>query len=61
MRHVGKQLSGVLVMVCLEDMAAREWAIGRDEVADSGMVVLRLALDRLVEFYRQQGGGKRRT
>ena len=59
LRYVGAQLKPILVAVCLENATARDWAISRDEPAEAGIVVLRLALARLAEFYAKARGGKR--
>ena len=51
LRWVGQQLSVVLVDVCIMDHSARDWAVRHHNNSDAGIVVLRLALDRLAEFY----------
>lgn len=45
-------LAGILVHVCLCDEAARDWAVTRGDAPQSGVVVLRLALDALADFWR---------
>lgn len=45
-------LSGILVHVCLCDEAARDWAVARGDAPQSGVVVLRLALDALADYWR---------
>jgi hypothetical protein len=45
-------LSGVLVHVCLCDEAARTWATARGDTPQAGVVVLRLALDALGDYWK---------
>ncbi len=51
LRRMGP-LSGILVHVCLCDEAARDWAKARGHAPQSGVVVLRLALDALADHWR---------
>lgn len=51
LRRVGP-LAGILVHVCLCDEAARDWAVKRGDAPQSGVVVLRLALDALADYWR---------
>ena len=53
LRYVGRQLSPILITVCLRDTSARDWAVQQDDNPESGLVVLRLALDRLAEYYQK--------
>jgi hypothetical protein len=53
MRDVGKQLSAVLVHVCLCDEPARDWALRIGGAPQAGIVVLRLALDALADHYEK--------
>ena len=53
LKYVGRQLSPILIAVCLRDESARDWAVQQDNNADSGLVVLRLALERLAEYYQR--------
>ncbi len=59
MGYVGVQLSPILIGVCLMDEHARDWATRREENPDSGIVVLRVALDRLVEWYAKPRSHKK--
>lgn len=45
-------LAGILVRVCLCDEAARDWAAARGDAPQAGVVVLRLALDSLADYWR---------
>jgi len=45
-------LAGMLVHVCLCDEVARDWAVARGDAPQSGVVVLRLALDALADYWR---------
>jgi len=51
LRRVGP-LAGILVHVCLCDETARDWAAARGDAPQSGIVVLRLALDALADYWR---------
>lgn len=51
LRRMGP-LSSILVHVCLCDQPARDWARGRGDAPQSGVVVLRLALDALADHWR---------
>lgn len=51
LRRMGP-LSPVLVHVCLCDEAARDWARGRGDAPQAGVVVLRLALDALADYWK---------
>ncbi len=53
LRDVGKQLSAVLVHVCLCDLPARNWALGIGGAPQAGIVVLRLALEALADHYEK--------
>ena len=44
-------LAGILVRVCLCDEAARDWAAARGDAPQAGVVVLRLALDALADYW----------
>lgn len=57
LRYVGRQLSPVVVAVCIMDNSARDWARAQDENPDAGMFILRLGLDRLGESYRRSKHG----
>lgn len=58
LRDVGKQLSAVLVHVCLCDLPARDWAIRSGGAPQAGIVVLRLALDALADHYEKKTRGR---
>ncbi len=45
-------LSGILVHVCLCDLAARDWAAARGDASQAGVVVLRLALEALADYWK---------
>ncbi len=45
-------LGGILVHVCLCDEAARTWASSRGDTPQAGVVVLRLALDALGDYWK---------
>ncbi|MFQ5776023.1 MAG: DUF6456 domain-containing protein [Kiloniellaceae bacterium] len=51
LRRMGP-LSGILVHVCLCDEAARDWAAARGDAPQAGVVVLRLALDALADYWK---------
>ena len=51
LRAVG-QLGAILVHVCLCDEAARTWASSRGDTPQAGVVVLRLALDALADYWK---------
>jgi len=51
LRAMGR-LSGILVHVCLCDETARDWATARGQAPQSGITVLRLALDVLADYWR---------
>lgn len=51
LRRMGP-LSGILVHVCLCDEAARDWARARGDAPQAGVVVLRLALDALADYWK---------
>ena len=51
LRRMGP-LSGILVHCCICDEAARTWAATRGDAPQSGMAVLRLALDGLADYWR---------
>ncbi|MFQ6018807.1 MAG: DUF6456 domain-containing protein [Kiloniellaceae bacterium] len=51
LRRMGR-LSGILVHVCLCDEAARDWAVARGDAPQAGVVVLRLALDALADYWK---------
>ncbi len=51
LRAVG-QLGSILVHVCLCDEAARTWASSRGDTPQAGIVVLRLALDALGDYWK---------
>lgn len=51
LRRMGP-LAPILVHVCLCDEAARDWARGRGDAAQAGVVVLRLALDALGDYWK---------
>lgn len=51
LRRMGP-LSAILVHVCLCDAAARDWASARGDAPQAGVVVLRLALDALADYWR---------
>ena len=58
LRDVGKQLSAVLVHVCLCDLPARDWAVRIGGAPQAGIVVLRLALDALADHYEKRRRGR---
>ena len=58
LRDVGKQLSAVLVHVCLCDLPARDWAVRIGGAPQAGIVVLRLALDALADHYEKGRRGR---
>jgi hypothetical protein len=45
-------LGGILVHVCLCGEAARTWASSRGDTPQAGVVVLRLALDALSDYWK---------
>ncbi len=45
-------LAGILIRVCLCDEAARDWATSRGDAPQAGVVVLRLALDALADYWK---------
>ncbi len=45
-------LAAILVRVCLCDEAARDWAAARGDAPQAGVVVLRLALDALADYWK---------
>ena len=45
-------LAGILIQVCLCDEAARDWATSRGDAPQAGVVVLRLALDALADYWK---------
>ncbi len=45
-------LAGILIHVCLCDQAARDWAASRGDTPQAGVVVLRLALDALADYWK---------
>jgi hypothetical protein len=45
-------LSSILVHVCICDEAARTWASSRGDTPQAGVVVLRLALDALGDYWK---------
>jgi len=51
-RAVGIELSPILVHVVLLDGSAADWAKGRGDIPQSGIAILRLALDALARHYR---------
>ncbi len=51
LRRMGP-LAGILIQVCLCDEAARDWARSRGDVPQAGVVVLRLALDALADYWK---------
>ena len=51
LRRMGP-LSGILIRVCLCDEAARDWATSRGDAPQAGVVVLRLALDALADYWK---------
>ena len=51
LRAVGP-LGSILVHVCLCDEAARTWASSRGDTPQAGVVVLRLALDALGDYWK---------
>ena len=50
-KAVCNQLMPVLVAVCLADQSARDYALARHDPSNTGIVVLRLALDNLHDVY----------
>ena len=51
LRRMGP-LAGILVHVCLCDEPARDWATARGDAPQAGVVVLRLGLDALADYWR---------
>ncbi len=51
LRRMGP-LSGILVHCCICDEAARGWAAARGDAPQSGLAMLRLALDGLADYWR---------
>lgn len=51
LRRMGP-LAAILVHVCLCDEAARDWARARGDAPQAGVVVLRLALDALADYWK---------
>ena len=53
LREVGSQLAALLVYACLCGLPAHDWAIGTGGAPQTGIVVLRLALDALADHYEK--------
>ena len=55
-RAVGKQLSAVVIHVCLMDGSAADWAYGKLLPKPDGIARLRAGLDALADHYQMPGG-----